>query len=49
MNVKNVCKCLGLPLTMSRIYVRVIWKCVGISEGVLGMLECGRGTQGVVW
>ena len=28
---------------------RVIWECVGISEGVLGMLESERGTQRAVW
>ena len=27
----------------------VIWECVGISEGVLGMLESERGTQRAVW
>ena len=29
--------------------LRVIWECVGISEGVLGMLEGERGTQSAIW
>ena len=28
---------------------RVIWECVGISEGVLGILESERGPQRAVW
>ena len=27
----------------------VIWECLGMSEGVLGVLYCVRGAKGGVW